>query len=174
MSTAAVKQNYVAQALARQIHHLNIAAMREIEEFAKRGDYNGAHYREDRWREEVLEACEGAIAGPRTCAEDPRPRTERPKADPESILPERMSGDVDTPVVISEQAPFGINLALRQQREWPELVQQLTGFMTDYLRPDSPESLPYHIVRRTDRSRSIESADAELIPLEAVGPEAMQ
>lgn len=44
-----------AKVLAATINHLNIAAQREIGDFSARGDYNGAHYREAHWKEEIEE-----------------------------------------------------------------------------------------------------------------------
>ncbi len=46
-----------AEALAHQIIEITRAAYKEIDQFRRHYDHTGAHYREERLREELVEAC---------------------------------------------------------------------------------------------------------------------
>ncbi len=46
-----------AEALAHQIIEITRAAYKEIDEFRRQYDHRGAYYREERLREELVEAC---------------------------------------------------------------------------------------------------------------------
>lgn len=128
-------QNYPAKALATQINHLNIAATREIGQMLAQRDYNGAHFREDRWKEEVEEAVIVWVE-----------QNALPPAHAEATVPD-VGGPAHVPLGEINQAAWGRlkNVA----RGYADTCPKCGGIMLDYAFHRCPDRNPDPTIHAT-------------------------